>query len=125
MFEQASRMKLRYSTNYGIITCEELWDIPLFDLDQIAQVLRDEVAASGKESFIDEDSGPTQELALRFKIVKHVIKVKLVERDSNNKERERAQERQKLMELIVIKDDEKLSSMSREDLMDKLKSLSA
>jgi hypothetical protein len=42
LFERATRLKLRFSTNKNEITVEDLWELPLqsktgFDLDNVAK----------------------------------------------------------------------------------------
>ena len=76
MFEKASRMKLRYQTNRGVISVEDLWDLSLESLDAIAISLNKKLKESQTESFIKTKTKDTTELELKFNIVKHNIDIK-------------------------------------------------
>ena len=57
MFERASKLKLRFNTEKGMVTTEDLWDLPLLqrnavDLDSLAKNLNKAVKESGEESFV-------------------------------------------------------------------------
>jgi len=119
MFEKAARAKLRFSTPRGKIMVEDLWDLPLageVSLDTIARSTYKEIKANEDESFIDGVSPKNESLELKMGIVKHVIKVRLEERDDSVKSLAKAQKRQKILGMIERKKDESLESMSLEDL---------
>ena len=50
MFEKASRMKLRFNTQRGVLSVEDLWDLPLIQLDNIAIALNKKLQESKTES---------------------------------------------------------------------------
>lgn len=81
MFEKASRVKLRYSTNRGVLSVEDLWDLSLEQLDPIAINLNKRLKESQTESFIKTRTKDATELELKFNIVKHIIDVKLQEQE--------------------------------------------
>ena len=50
MFEKASRMKLRFNTQRGVLSVEDLWDLPLIQLDNIAIALNKKLQESKTEA---------------------------------------------------------------------------
>ena len=66
MFEKASRMKLRFNTQRGVLSVEDLWDLPLIQLDNIAIALNKKLQESKTESFIKTRTKNTTELELKF-----------------------------------------------------------
>jgi|AntRauTorckE6833_2_1112554.scaffolds.fasta_scaffold00137_33 hypothetical protein len=129
IFEQASRDKLRYPATNGQINTEDLWDLSLEQLDTMAQKLNREVKnRSETETSFIKASRPTKEdklVKLRFDIVKHIIDVKLDEREKAEKQAEMKAKRQKLLDLIDKKKEEELGEKSVEELKEELESLEA
>lgn len=127
MFEQATRLKLRFDSGRGLITVEDLWDLPLSstspnrpNLDSIAIALHRQTRESAEVvSFVTPaavDAGRF-ELGLAFEIVKHVIQVKVKERDRAKEEADRKEKKQRLLQLIAQKQDQALAEKSVDELM--------
>lgn len=132
MFEQASRLKLRFATTRGEVTVEDLWDLPLTStvarpsLDAIALALHVEIrntleVASFVAQPVPNAAGDT--LRLKFEIVKHVIAVRIKERDELRAAADRKEKKQRLLELIARKEDEALGSKSVDELRQMVESL--
>jgi hypothetical protein len=131
MFEQATRLKLRYETPLGMISVEDLWELPLTDrsrtglpraglsLDSIAMELhRASRDAAEVTSFVDPlvENKTAERLALRFEIVKHIIGVRVQERDELKAAADRREKRQRVLELIARKEEGELGEKSIEEL---------
>jgi hypothetical protein len=123
LFEQATRAKLRYTLAKGTVTTEDLWDLRLEDLDTLAKRLNKEIKDSNEESFITTRSASNKKLELAFEIVKHVIAVRLAEKEKRAKSAENAARRIKLLELIAEKEDENTKGKSIEELRAELEGL--
>jgi len=122
IFEKASRMKLRFQTKNGLLAVEDLWDLPLksddpgvVDLDSIAVELYKKIK-DGDVSFVSPRTKKESEDNLKFEIVKHIIDVKLKERDEAAQEIERKKKKEKIMEIIKKKEEENLLSKDLDDL---------
>lgn len=122
MFEKASRVKLRYSTNRGVLSVEDLWDLSLEQLDPIAINLNKRLKESQTESFIKTRTKDATEL--KFNIVKHIIDVKLQEQEERIVAAEKKAKRQKILDLMAKKQDAELESKSYEELAKELEALS-
>ncbi len=124
-FERASRLKLRFDSPKGQLTVEDLWDLPLTsatnraNLDSIAVALhRQTREAAEVVSFVDK-TAPTgsDELLLKFEIVRHVIRVRVAERDAARDLADRAEKKKRILALIEQKKDEALAGKSVEELL--------
>ena len=119
MFEKASKLKLRF--NYkGLVGVEDLWDISLTDLNNIAKgVNRELKEVAGEEDFISTSTASSKArevLQLRLDILKHIIAVKIEQRDALKASKEKAEQKQKIMEIISKKQDAALENKSIEEL---------
>ena len=116
LFEIASKQKLRFTTTKGLLSTEDLWDLPLTTLNDLAQFLNKQVKEAGEESFIEVKSYANEKLDNMFEIVKHIIKVKLAERETLKVAKENATKKAQILELIHQKKNESLASMPVEEL---------
>jgi hypothetical protein len=122
MFEQAARLKVRYSTAKGQLTVEDLWDLPLTsttgkaNLNDIAKGLNRELKNADDEDFVNRATSTNTELALKFDIVKHIIAVRLAENEANSQAAERRVKKARLLELIAQKQDHELATKSLDEL---------
>lgn len=130
MFEQATRMKLRFATIRGDITTEQLWDVPLrsddkFNLDVIARTASQILKDATQESFVDaEKANPAKtRLELQFNVIKHVIDVKLAEEDKAKKRAANNEEKKKLLAVLAEKQEGKMSQMSEKAIKDRIAAL--
>lgn len=132
IFEKATRQALRFEMPVGLVTVEDLWNLPLSakegrsNLDQLAQGLHRQLkAASDEVSFVDQAAAGAgnADLQLRFDVVKRIIDVRVDERNAARAEADRREKKQRIMELIAKKQDEKLSAASEEELRQMLETV--
>lgn len=116
LFEQASRLKLRFQTAKGLLSIEDLWDLPLTNLDTLYKSLNKQVKETEEESFIEVKSSANEKLEVMFEIVKHIIKVKLASFQTAKVAKENAAKKAQILELIHQKKNESLASMPVEEL---------
>ena len=124
MFEESTRMKLRFPTNsVGDVTTEDLWDLPLtgknVSLDGIAKTLNKIIKENAEESFVVAATKSNKENDLKFDIVKHIISVKLDENEKTRNAVVNKAKKEKILSIIASKED---SAMQEMDL-DKLKAM--
>ena len=128
MFEIAARLKLRFDTPAGVLSVEDLWDLPLTskvghtNLDDLARGLSKRVA-DAEESFVEKPVPKDQKTTLAFNIVKHVIAVRLEERDAAKAVQEKKAKKAKILEILASKEDNAMQNMSEEDLRKMLEEL--
>lgn len=123
LFEKATRMKLRISTDKGSLSVEDLWDLSLEKLDNIYKAANSSLKASEADSLLEKKSSANEITELIVDIVKHIVNIKLEEAKALRVKRENAAKRAKIMELMERKKDEALSSKTLEELEEELQSL--
>ena len=121
MFEQAARLKLRFDSPKGLLTTEDLWDLPLTsargaNLNDIAKGLNRELKNAAEEDFVNPTVKPDVVPQLKFDVVKRVIDVRLAENEAARLTAERRDKKDRLLELIARKQDESLAAKSVEEL---------
>lgn len=123
MYKKALRNKLRFSTTKGKLTTEDLFDLSLADLNNLAIALDKKLSETPRKSFISDIAPDTQEDELRFNIVKDVITLKLAERNAAQNAKAKAAEKAQLLEILHRKQNEALENLSVEEIEAKLASL--
>jgi hypothetical protein len=121
LFLTASRSKFRFGSVAGLLTTEDLWDLPLTgkgaNLDDIARGLHKSLKdADGDVSFVKPTVKSTADIQMKFDIVKHVIDVKVSERDERKAAEEKAATKQRIMAKIAEKKDKALDDLSTDQL---------
>lgn len=115
IFEFASRNKVRFPFK-GMISVEDLWDLSLTNLDSIYKTLNKQVKQSEEESLLSTKASVDTELEVQIAIVKHIVSVKLAEKEAAEKASVKKAQKQKIMSIIATKQDEALHNSSIDDL---------
>ena len=122
-YKNASRLKLRFSTNKGVLTTEDLWDLPLVQLDTLYKGLNKQLKEAQEESLLTVKTKSDEELTLRVEIITDIVKTKISENEVRRASAEKAERKQKLMKLIEEKQEGELGSKSIEELKEELNRL--
>lgn len=123
MYKKALRTKLRFSTTKGKLTTEDLFDLSLTDLNNLAIALDKKLSETPRKSFISDITPDTQEDELRFNIVKDIITLKLVERNAAQNAKAKAAEKAQLLEILHRKKNEALENLSVAEIEAKIAEL--
>ena len=122
IFEVATRNKVRFQTDRGNLTCEDLWDMSLTSLNTLAKSIKRKLKNAEEEDFLETSQTNTEE-QLQFDIVLHVLNVKKQEKEDRENASRRKEERNKLMEILHKKELEQLDSLTPEEIKAKLAEL--
>jgi hypothetical protein len=125
MFEQASRQKLRFSTTKGVLSTEDLWDLSLESLDALAKGVNKDVKEQSEESFIKKASTVSKDLQFRLDILKHIIEVKLAEKDEAKVKADKRARLERLKEVAARKQETALEARDLADIEKEIAELEA
>lgn len=122
IFEKASRLGLRFKSEVGDLTVENLWNLPLSspkqntDIQRVARIVKRELD-DVEYDITGLQTNVQSENSLRLEILEHIVSV----RQSEIKQREisiaNSQKLAKLDEIIASKADNELTQKSIEELM--------
>lgn len=115
IFEFATRNKVRFPFK-GMISVEDLWDLSITNLDSIYKTLNKQVKQSEEESLLNTKASVDTELEVQIAIVKHIVSVKLAEKEAAEKASAKKAQKQKIMSIIATKENEALQNSSIDDL---------
>ena len=121
MYKEAIRLKLRFLTDRGLLTIEQLYDL---SLSSLAKVIKEFKATLNKIEEDDElaflssnvQSKEDRENSLRFEILKDVYITKKEEAEALKISQETKAYNQKIMGIIQEKKEEALRNQSVEEL---------
>lgn len=116
MYKIAAVGKFRFPTRKGLMAVEDLYDLSLPELDEIAKTVNKKVKESAEESFIKPVTVEDNNLKIHLDILKDVIATKLAEAEARKKESDNRMRRKRILEVIAEKQDESLKGKSLEDL---------
>ena len=108
-----------------MISVEDLWDLSLTNLDSIYKTLNKQVKQSEEESLLSTSANVDTELEVKIAIIKHIVSVKLTEKENAEKTAAKKAQKQKIMSIIATKENEALQNSSIEELNKMLDELEA
>lgn len=124
MYKKASRLKVRFASNVGNLTVEQLWGIKMSDLKEMIKAAHEVVKKMEKTDEdllflegIGQDNKEETMAKLRFDILKDVYITRMNETKAASEEAITNREIKHLEEILAKKREESLSSMSEEDIM--------
>lgn len=120
-FLKASKMKLRFPTNVGELSMEQLWDIKLTDLDQLAVALEKAYEESKGKSFLSKKSRKDRTIKLQFNVALAILEARVEEQTKASNAQEKRAYNEKILGIIQNKKENELNDMSIEDLEEMLK----
>jgi hypothetical protein len=130
LFERAARNKFRYTSPIGPLSTEQLFDLPLTgrgaNLDNIARQVNSELQAESEQSFVaTKPSAIKGELEAKLEIVKAVIARKIAAAEATATRAAKADKRRRILDALDQKENEALTTASREELLKELEALDA
>lgn len=130
LYKFAAQNKLRFPTVRGLVTAEDLFDLPLtsktgFDLNTVAKSVNANLKASSEEDFVSTTPADPKKklLEVSLDILKDVIATKQAANAEAQARFQRAAQRQRILEALEAKKDQQLSQASIEDLQKQLAEL--
>lgn len=123
IFEQATKQRLRFASVKGQLATEDLWDLSLEQLDEVAKTANKAVENSSEKSFITQKATADKKSQLRFDVVMHIINHKLEDQEKRKLSAERKVKRDRILEVIAGKQDAQLERKSVTVLMAELEKL--
>ena len=130
-FERATRMKLRWPSQRGPLSVEDLWELPLTstranqpNLDDLARAahraLRD---AEGEVSFVRQANASTDEPRLQLEIIKSIITTRQEEAKLASDRAATSARRQELLGALEERQREAIKALSEDEIRQKLAEL--
>lgn len=123
MYKKASKLKLRFQTNRGVLSVEQLWDLSFSDLSNTIKAQLKTVKKDNDDelSFLGTTNVADSENQLRFDILKDVYLTRKEEVEAARNEAAAKENNQKIMAIIAEKQDGALKDMSIDELKALLK----
>lgn len=124
IFEKATRNKLRFETTLGMLSTEQLWDLPINkegskkDLRTLAESLQSQLNEEPKSEldFFKTTTSKDPILQLKFDIVKHIVITKVAEAEAATMKKVKETQKQEIDALIKEKEQEEVRGKSLEEL---------
>lgn len=123
MFKQASKLQLRFTTNRGLLSVEQLWTLSISDLINAIKAVKKILKKTNDDelSFLENDSVVDTENQLRFDILKDIYLTRKKETEEIRDAAEIKAHNQKILSLIAEKQEGELKGKTIEELEKMLK----
>ena len=116
LFELATRERYRFPW-HGLISVEDLWQLPQEELNNIYKQLMDSKRKTEVDSLmVEKTKENSQALDNCIDIVKYIFQYKEDQKNAAIKAKEKAEKKQRILELMAKKQDEAMAEKSVEEL---------
>lgn len=115
LFINATRNKVRFPYR-GQASVEDLWDLPVTELDKIYKSLEKQEKTANEESLLEVKTDEDEELTMQIEIVKYIVGVKLEEKKQAENAKAKKEQKEKLLRLLADKQDEELKGKTAEEI---------
>jgi|ERR1035437_3241504 hypothetical protein len=115
-YKQASKQRLRFATEKGPLSAEQLWDLDLKELNKLAVSLDNEYEKSGEKNFLSKKSEKDKTAKLKFDIVIDIMNTKQEENQKILDSKKIKEHNEKIDELIEEKKEGALRKKSVKEL---------
>lgn len=122
--ELALKKKVRFKSAGGNYTLEDLYDLDLVPLNDMAMDIDKQLREiTGQKSFIDSKSKTDKLLELKLELLKAIIATKIAERDKKAAAVTRKEKRDRIINQLALKEEEKFAGQSATKLKQDLAKL--
>lgn len=115
LFEVATRKQYRFPYK-GNASVEDLWYLSLTELDAVFKTLNTEAKKNEEESLLNTKSEEDEAILDKIEIIKHIVRVKLEEKEARENEKKNSELKQRLLGIKAKRADEALEQMTDEEL---------
>jgi len=123
MYKNAARLKLRFETPKGMLSAEDLWDLTLPQLNELAKKLNKRIKEFGEDDFLKVKNDEEKIVKLQFDIVLDILKTKQEDIEAAVARKLKMEQKQKLMAALDAKRDADIGAMTVEEIQAKLNEL--
>ena len=116
MYKEITRQRIRFSTNKGLLSLEQLWDLSINDLDALAVSLQEAYDSSKGKSFLAKRTSKDKGLKLQLDVVLDILNTKVEEAELIKEAAETKLHNQKILGLIAEKQEGQLKGKSIREL---------
>ena len=118
MYKEASMLKLRFTTQVGVLSVEQLWDLTQSQLSTVIKNVKKVLTKDNDDelSFLETNNVVDTENQLRFDILKDIYLTKKSEQERLRNIAETKEFNKKIDTLIAMKKESQLQEMTIEEL---------
>jgi formate-dependent nitrite reductase cytochrome c552 subunit len=123
IFKEALKKNFRFQSNKGIVTTEDLFDLPLTQLDFMFKSLNKLSKESTEESLLSTRTQSNKDIDIKIEIIKSIVSDKLDEKQKAEARVVNKEKKELLLDVLNKKRNEALVNMSEEDILKALEEL--
>lgn len=116
LFAIATAKKFRFESNRGVLSVEDLWDVPMTELDVIYRRLNKQLRDVQEESLLENTRRGITDLEMKVELVKSIFAAQQEQSEDAKNRAERRAKKQHLMNLLAEKQGEELKGLDAKRL---------